>query len=83
MEVVQIEGSAQVIGIVQLIVQLPETDVLIGKTRKSAQLRTEEMIRRRALGCRYRSRATQREGRKTGVADRIHLPGAILGEEVE
>src|ERR1700686_1004346 len=83
MEVVQIEGSAQMIGTVHLIVQLPEPDVLIGKTGKSAQLRTKEIIGRGALGCRHSVGATQGEGRKTGVADRIHLARTIVGEEVE
>ena len=83
MKVVQIEGSAQVIGTVQLVVQLPKSDVLIGKTRKGAQLRTEELIRRGTLGCRHRRRTSHWEGRKTRVTDRIHLPGTVIGEEVE
>ena len=83
MEVIQIEGSAEMIGAVQLVVQFPEPDILIGKTRKGAQLRTEEMIRRRALGCQHRVRTRQWEGRKTGVADRINFSGTIIGKEIE
>src|SRR5579862_776217 len=41
------------------------------------------MIRRRALSRAHRRRASQRECRKTGIADRIHLPRSVVSKKVE
>ena len=83
MEVIQVEGSTQVILAVQLVIELAEPDILIGKPGVGAEDRLGIRIRRRALGRRNRRHAGLRKCRAADVADGVDLPRAVIGKEVE
>ena len=82
-EVIEIEGTVNLVLLVHRVVQLAESDVLTLKSREGAEIANDISVGRRAGGRRDRRQAGLRIGAAAGIRDGIDLARTVIGQKIK